>query len=400
MKNNDKMFRKKMFGGFHSDDVVEYLSQLSQERQEEIEALRIGAEKLRRERDAALLSKISEPSENQDLAPELDALRAQVEGLVFEREENQRNLEKLRSQLDLLEKERGDLLEKLANVETAPSDNSELIELRTQLGNLLEELEAEQSSGRREMESLRKELAEARQQAAEIKASPSNIAEMDALRNQITELRIERDAIQTDRDFLLKTVAEQKNALPDTTQLEGQINVLRMERDELEGKYNALLEANRRQEADAAALSALRAEWDAERTALLSEKQKLQAEQGEYIGRIAHLREENAELLEKTEGLAHTMARAGVTRDRLEKEIQEAEAKIAEITSQSEATKQETAKLILQTRSRLNDVIASSKTMVEDVMPELDRFKELFVQFSQRFANLEENVSRLEDLEP
>ncbi|MDR0293393.1 MAG: hypothetical protein LBH95_04490 [Oscillospiraceae bacterium] len=57
---SEKSFRKKIFGGFNSRDVVDYLAQMSRERREETEALRAGADKLRRERDALLAERNAE----------------------------------------------------------------------------------------------------------------------------------------------------------------------------------------------------------------------------------------------------------------------------------------------------------------------------------------------------
>ncbi|MCL2004164.1 MAG: hypothetical protein FWG72_09215 [Oscillospiraceae bacterium] len=85
---SEKSFRKNIFGGFNTRDVVTYLAQTSKERREETEALRAGADKLRCERDELLAQRdggVQTPFPAADTA-ELDTLRAQLHEARAERD--------------------------------------------------------------------------------------------------------------------------------------------------------------------------------------------------------------------------------------------------------------------------------------------------------------------------
>lgn len=105
---NEKSFRKTVAGGFNTRDVVEYLSKLSREHREEVEALRAGAEKLRKERDAALAGRNIVPLP----APASDEFADDPVGaLVMER--------------DTLRKENGQLREALVQMGVSVGDSQD-----------------------------------------------------------------------------------------------------------------------------------------------------------------------------------------------------------------------------------------------------------------------------------
>jgi chromosome segregation ATPase len=97
---SEKSFRRNLFGGFNARDVVKYLAQVSKERREETEALRAGADKLRKERDELLvqLEGNSLPPTAAADAAERDELRLQFYEMRKERDELQDKLEKLTAQ--------------------------------------------------------------------------------------------------------------------------------------------------------------------------------------------------------------------------------------------------------------------------------------------------------------
>jgi len=134
---SEKSFRKNLVGGFNTRDVVEYLAQMAKERRDETEALRAGAEKLRRERDAALDNPPPPPADTQEA-------------------------ENLRRRLDILARENEALKQTAAVLDTR------MAELQSQLAGRQEQVK--QLEQRRQEEHARADAAQSQAAEAQSKA--------------------------------------------------------------------------------------------------------------------------------------------------------------------------------------------------------------------------------------
>jgi chromosome segregation ATPase len=260
---SEKAFRRCMFGGFHPHDVVNYISKKTKEYREELEALRSGADKLRRERDALLAE---QPSAD---APPVPA----------------------------------------PAVTAAPSpvkDNSAMDELRIQFYEM-----------RRERDDLRSKL-------------DSLTYAREAERETVASFERERAAFESDRASLLTTLT--------------------------------------RREEEKAELANERAAWFAEK----------------------------AELTEERQRLVHALKNADVSREQMKREEEETARRLEDAKAQAAAVRQETAKLIAESRAFFDDMNEKSRASALEIVLELDRMRAFFARFPERFADPGQILSRLE----
>ncbi len=171
-----KSFRKSIVGGFNTRDVVDYLAQMSKERREETEALRAGADKLRRERDNALAER-----GKRDPAGRQHAAQAEVASLVDERDRLAKKVETLETELQEIRVER-----------SVPEE-----------GSASEELEAQ----RLRFYEMRKERDELREQL------DSAIAEREAEHDSISSALKEKAVFEGERDSVIDTLTKREQEL-------------------------------------------------------------------------------------------------------------------------------------------------------------------------------------------
>ena len=251
---SEKSFRKSLFGGFNTQDVVTYITRTSKAHREEVEALRAGADKLRRERDA--LAGGAAPAA-------------------------------------------------VAPVPPAPAEDA---------------------------------------------------GERDELRIQFYEMRKERDALRSELDAVLVRQEGERAAA----------ERFERERAAFENDRSAMLDALTRREQEQAELAGERASWCAERSELLEERQKLLMD----------------------------LENAGATRERIEREEREAGERLEHIRSQAETARQETAKLIAQSRALFGEMTEKSRASALEVVRELDRMRGFFTRFPERFAEPEQLLAQ------
>jgi chromosome segregation ATPase len=122
---SEKSFRKNLFGGFNTRDVVNYLAQVSKERREETEALRAGMEKLRRERDELAggepVEPVQAPEPAEYTAPadrtELDELQTKLDAVIAERENEREASERFVRERTAFENDRSSMQDALTRCE-------------------------------------------------------------------------------------------------------------------------------------------------------------------------------------------------------------------------------------------------------------------------------------------
>jgi hypothetical protein len=129
---SEKSFRRNLFGGFNTRDVVNYLAQASKERREETEALRAGMEKLRRERDERAPDPPQMPGPDvpgeQPVGPipaeELNVLRSErdellkkLDDFITERETGRESSERLAREQTAFENDRSSMQDALTRCE-------------------------------------------------------------------------------------------------------------------------------------------------------------------------------------------------------------------------------------------------------------------------------------------
>jgi hypothetical protein len=208
-----------MFGGFHPQDVVNYISKKNKEYREELEALRFGADKLRRERDALLASQNeAQPAPAPAAPPEPVYVPLVAEpAVVPESAEIVAPEPVLREQI-------------APEPEIAPvavRDNQVVEELNIQL------------------EGLRSQL--------------------DERRVQFYEMCRERDELCSKLEAL--TLAQEEER--------GDLEKYRREREAFEGDRASLLDAITRSEEEKAELANERAAWFTEKAELIQEKESI-----------------------------------------------------------------------------------------------------------------------------
>lgn len=138
---SEKSFRIAAIGGFNRQDVMDFISTSARERQEEIEAYRIGAERLRNERDRlsaelGALSGIKERADeliaaNGSLSSEKEELRGALASLKNDHASLQEENNSLRLRVKQYETELdgfGDIKSKMAEIEMHAYRRAEAIE--------------------------------------------------------------------------------------------------------------------------------------------------------------------------------------------------------------------------------------------------------------------------------
>lgn len=176
MKN--KSFRKSIVGGFNTRDVVDYLAQMSKERREESEALRAGADKLRRERDDAVAAR-----GGRDPAGRQHAAQAEVASLVEERDRLAKRVESLEVELQS------------AKLDRAIPEEGSVSQEREEL--LLQFYEM-----RKERDDLREKL-------------DVTVAKHEAESNSFSRAREEKAIFESERDSVINTLTRREQELAD-----------------------------------------------------------------------------------------------------------------------------------------------------------------------------------------
>ncbi|MCL2030572.1 MAG: hypothetical protein FWG93_03420 [Oscillospiraceae bacterium] len=192
MSQHDRMFRKSSFGGFNKQDVAAYLRSVTREHNEETEALRGVADKLRaecntykrqlderqqaQEEIALRNASLSETLAGKD--DELEALRRQAAEDAAEAERAHAENARCQHELNTLTDEARGLLERV----TAAEERSERSAARMQaLENRVAELLSEEA----ELLKARRDLAEGR---AQMTALAEKVGTQDARLKQYEEL--------------------------------------------------------------------------------------------------------------------------------------------------------------------------------------------------------------------
>lgn len=294
---SEKSFRKSVIGGFNTRDVVDYLAQMSKERREETEALRAGADKLRRERDAVLSEKNARVS-GQVHKPTTAQVGEAVATLIAERDELARRVTELRNELD------------------ASREKSVLPEEGSEAG------------------------------------------ELEALRLQFYEMRKERDELSTRLDTVLAERESERAAIEN----------FERERAAFESDRSAMLDTLTRREQEKAELAGERSSWYVERSELLEERQRLLLERDGLRSEVARLKDQVDALTE-----------AGHAR------------------AQADTIRQDTARMIAETRSRFDELMASGRSSALEIVLELDRMRIFFARFTERFDEMEQGIAQLEN---
>lgn len=177
MSQHDRMFRKTSFGGFNKQDVAAYVKSMSREHQEETDALRGVADKLRaecntykRQIDERQQTQEEIVLRNADLSEtlalrdeELDTLRRGALEAGSELERVRAELHRVQGQVGALTDETRDALERAAGAEERIGQSEELAE---ELSKSLERHVAELAAQEAQFLIARKELTEERSQSA------------------------------------------------------------------------------------------------------------------------------------------------------------------------------------------------------------------------------------------
>jgi DNA repair exonuclease SbcCD ATPase subunit len=263
-----------MFGGFHPHDVVNYISKKTREYREELEALRSGADKLRRERDTLLAEQDKPPA---DFPPEPVYVPV------------------------------------VAAPPAPPPDNTALDELRAQL---------------------------------------------DERRVQFYEMCRERDGLRSKLEALTQAQEAGREAMES----------FERERDAFEGDRASLMTALTRREEEKAELANERAAWFAEK----------------------------AELIDERKSLLLAVEQAGASREQMRREEEESARRLEDVKAQAANVRQETAKLIAQSRAFFDEMNEKSRASALEIVLELDRMRAFFARFPERFADPGQILSKLE----
>ena len=174
----EQSFRKTVVGGFNRRDVIDYLARAAKERREETEALRAGAEKLRRERDDALEAAVIPPQGTPggeyeemrlrfyDMRGRLDEAVTRAETLQAERDAAQTALERFQQENAVFISDREAMQEAFTRVEgevaSLTAERAEWLGERSAIQDELERMRRtlEQAGATREKtEALRHETA-------------------------------------------------------------------------------------------------------------------------------------------------------------------------------------------------------------------------------------------------
>jgi len=192
-----------MFGGFHPQDVVNYIAKKNREYKEELEALRSGADKLRRERDGLLSGEAPSPSEpkyasvgsapqtsSADSTDELriqfyamrrerDELRTKLDTMSFDRESERSAMERFERERSVFEGDRSSLFTALTRREEEKAElakeradlleeNQRLSLLIDQAGATREQIKLEREDAERHLDDLKTQSAAVRQETARL----------------------------------------------------------------------------------------------------------------------------------------------------------------------------------------------------------------------------------------
>ena len=214
---SENSFRKNMFGGFNSHDVVKYIKKKTNEHREEVEALRAGADKLRRERDALLTERGMAAGDGQVAVPpdtseqdelriqfyemrkERDELHARLEATLSEREGERDASVRFVRERDAFESDRSAMLDTLTRREQEKAElvneraawcaeRAELIEEKQQMLMQLEQAGATRERIEREEREAEERISLARSQAETIRGETARlIAQSRARFGEMTE---------------------------------------------------------------------------------------------------------------------------------------------------------------------------------------------------------------------
>ncbi|MDR0326022.1 MAG: hypothetical protein LBI19_08030 [Oscillospiraceae bacterium] len=215
---SEKSFRRNLFGGFNTRDVVNYLTQVSKERREEFDALRAGAEKLRRERDELLaggavaggvqtVAVAAEDDAERDelriqfyeMRKERDELQMRLDTTLAERESERIAAERFERERAVFEGDRASMHDSLTRSEQEQAElaseravwcaeRAELMEERQKMLMLLERAGATQERIEREESEAAERIEQMRSQAEAVRRETARlIAESRARFDEMTE---------------------------------------------------------------------------------------------------------------------------------------------------------------------------------------------------------------------
>jgi chromosome segregation ATPase len=223
----NKSFRKSIVGGFNTRDVVDYLAQMSKERREEAEALRAGADKLRRERDDAVAARGKSGRQH--------AAQAEVASLVEERDSLAKRAEALDAELAALKLERA-----MPEDGSASSEREALLlqfyEMRKERDTLKEKLEAAEARRKAESESISRAF---REKAVFEGERDSVIGTLTRREQELADIVNERAAWLSERAHIM---SERQELLAEREAANGRIAALSGNLQKLAERVRALTE--------------------------------------------------------------------------------------------------------------------------------------------------------------
>jgi chromosome segregation ATPase len=218
--------------------------------------------------------------------------------------------------------------------------------------------------------------------------------ELEALRSGADKLRRERDGLITgdppsSSEPKYASVGSAAQTADSTDELRIQFYAMRRERDELRAKLDTLSFDRESERSAMERFERERSVFEADRSSLFTALTRREEEKAE-------LAKERADLLEENQRLTLLLEQAGATREQIKMEREDAEKRLEDLKTQAVSVRQETARLITESRTFFDDMNEKSRTSALEIVLELDKMRSFFTRFPERFADTGQVLSKLE----